>query len=488
MIISYEPGVLKLNTCLLINYLGHVLDIRDILLEYAIYHDMFANGTKIEILIEDSNGIIEMLPIVGDETVLLEFGSPEDGQETSVSYFFKIYKIDNREKLKSRSESYMLHGISTEVISNNRKKVSKAYTNLLASEVITEIYNEYLKPTASEYGEGVLPVSLNIKETKEKKAWCFPTQKPLEAINYLCKEAEIKNSNKKGSNFVFYETHKNGTEWHFNTLDNLLQQEPIDKNTFSYAQQNISTQKTQKTNTRARAAAATGPESFTSLEVFADKKAYSFQKIENLKMIKQFDTLSNIQSGLYNNQIDVIDPLIKTFKSDVFLYDKDFSEIGHTQNQKMYTANSLYKKQEANTVKHYMVSNFGDEYSKIDYMSSAINKDNQIKFPRVAHNFIKYDISSRQQFNNIILEVTIPGNVEIDIGDMVKIIIPQSSSFEEYSTRKNLLFEDEKFLIIALRHTYNKEQDKFFTVFECIKDTYTAGEVKEQASDNLDEI
>ena len=153
-------------------------------------------------------------------------------------------------------------------------------------------------------------------------------------------------------------------------------------------------------------------------------------------MIKQFDTLSNIQSGMYNNQIDIIDPLIKTFKTDVFLYDDDFGKIGHTQNQKMYTSNSLYKKQEANTIKHYMVSNFGDEYSKIDYMSSAINKDNQIKFPRVAHNFIKYDISSRQQFNNIILEVTIPGNVEI----------------------------------------------------ECIKDTYTAGEVKEQASKNLDEI
>jgi hypothetical protein len=488
MDISYIPGVLKLNTCLLINYLGHVLDIRDILLEYAVYHDMFANGTKIEILIEDSNGIIEMLPIVGDETVLLEFGSLEDGTETSVSYFFKIYKIDNREKTKSRSESYILHGISTEVISNNRKKVSKAYTNLLASEVITEIYNRYLRPTASEYGNGILPVSLNIKETKEKKAWCFPTQKPLEAINYLCKEAEIKNSNKKGSNFVFYETHKNGTEWHFNTLDNLLQQEPIDKNTFSFAQQNISTQKSASTNSRARAAAATGPEFFTSIEIFADTKAYSFQKIENLRMIKQFDTLSNIQSGMYNNQIDIIDPLIKTFKTDVFLYDDDFGKIGHTQNQKMYTSNSLYKKQEANTIKHYMVSNFGDEYSKIDYMSSAINKDNQIKFPRVAHNFIKYDISSRQQFNNIILEVTIPGNVEIDIGDMVKIIIPQSSSFEEYSNRKNLLFDDEKFLIIALRHTYNKAQDKFFTVFECIKDTYTAGEVKEQASKNLDEI
>ena len=106
------------------------------------------------------------------------------------------------------------------------------------------------------------------------------------------------------------------------------------------------------------------------------------------------------------------------------------------------------------------------------------NTDNQIKFPRVAHKFLKYDIASRQQLNNIIIEITIPGNVELDVGTMINIVVPQSSSFKEYATQTNLLFNDRKFLVTAMKHTYNKKQDKFFTTLECIRDTYAEGQVE----------
>lgn len=472
----YRPGILKLESCILVNYREQLLNISQVMVEFSVYHDIFAQGTKVEVLIEDSNGLIELFPIVGDESLLLRFSDNSDDGFT-MSYAFRVYKIDNRTKNDSRTESYVLHGITPETISNHRKMISRSYKDMKASEVVETIYNEYLKPTAKEYGEITVQQSpsLDIQETKEKKAWVFPTQKPLEIIDYLCKEAEAKNDSKKGSNFLFYETHKDEKEWHFKTLDSLFQQKPFPKDTFYYAPSTVQARKSlneDKTTVNSRLDPGPASEEKDATSV------YAYQKIEKFNMIGQFDTLQNVRTGLYNNQIDAIDPIIKTFKSDVFLYEDDFGKLGHMQDQKFYTTGSLYRKKEPNTIKHYMVTNFDKEYQTTDYVKNGINKDNQIKYPRVAHKFLKYDIASRQQLNNIIIEITIPGNVELDIGTMIKIIVPQSSSFEEYSKQTNLLFNDGKFLITAMKHTYNKIQDKFFTTLECIRDTYAEDQVE----------
>lgn len=470
----YRPGILKLERCFLTNYKEELLDLRHVMVEFNVYHDLFAQGTKIEMLIEDSNGLIELVPIVGDESMILEFTDNSD-DPFSMLYTFRVYKIDNRTKNDSRTESYLLHGITPETISNHRKMVSRSYTNLKASEVISQIYNEYLRPTASEYGEAMLESSpsLSIQETKEKKAWVFPTQKPFEIIDYLCKEAEAKNENKKGSNFLFYETHKDNKEWHFKTLDSLLQQKPFPKDTFYYAPSTV----------QARRSLSEKPSKSTTRLVGGDfddpiEEVYAYQKIEKFNMVGQFDALQNVRTGMYNNQVDSIDPIIKTFKSDVFLYEDDFDKLGHMQDQRFYTKRSLYKEKEANTIKHFMVTNFDQEYLSTQYVQKGKNTDNQIKFPRVAHKFLKYDIASRQQLNNIIIEITIPGNVELDVGTMINIVVPQSSSFKEYATQTNLLFNDRKFLVTAMKHTYNKIQDKFFTTLECIRDTYAEGQVE----------
>lgn len=479
---SYQPGILKLERCFLTNYKEDFLDLRHVMVEFNIYHDIFAQGTKIEMIIEDSNGLIELVPIVGDESLILEFTDNSDDPGT-MFYGFRIYKIDNRTKNNARTESYLLHGITPETISNHRKMISRSYTNLKASEIVEQIYNEYLKPTAKEYGGAIIASSptLNIQETKEKKAWVFPTQKPFEIINYLCKEGESKNENKKGSNFFFYETHKDFKEWHFKTLDSLLQQKPFPKDTFYYSASAVLARKSlSETPSKPSLSARNQPDARYVGPEFDDpvEEVYAYQKIEKFNMVGQFDTLQNIRTGMYSNQVDSIDPIIKTFKSDVFLYEDEFDKLGHIQDQKFYTNRSLYKEKEANTIKHYMVTNFDKEYLNTKYVQKGKSADNQIKYPRVSHKFLKYDIASRQQLNNIIIEITIPGNVELDIGTMINIVVPQSSSFKDYATQTNLLFNDRKFLITAMKHTYNKMQDKFFTTLECIRDTYSEGQVE----------
>jgi len=46
------------------------------MIEFTIFQDLYGKGTKIELSIVDSNGLIEMFPIVGDETLAIQFKTP----------------------------------------------------------------------------------------------------------------------------------------------------------------------------------------------------------------------------------------------------------------------------------------------------------------------------------------------------------------------------------------------------------------------------
>ena len=56
----------------------------------------------------------------------------------------------------------------------------------------------------------------------------------------------------------------------------------------------------------------------------------------------------------------------------------------------------------------------------------------------------------------------------------------------DYMTKLNLLY-GKKFFVTALRHTVNKEENTFFTVIECIKDTYARAVIEETTETIEDE-
>ena len=80
----------------------------------------------------------------------------------------------------------------------------------------------------------------------------------------------------------------------------------------------------------------------------------------------------------------------------------------------------------------------------------------------------------------MVLAISIPGNTNMEIGQVVNIHIPQNASSVEYQKKENLLYGN-KFFVVAVRHTYNKQDNSFFTVFEAVKDVYAKDIVEEEA-------
>jgi len=445
---TYRPNVIKLESCVLLNHKGKELDIRDVVLEVSIYHDIYNKGIRCELFVIDSNGLIELVPIIGNETFYISFTTPTE--KRTLKYIFQIYSITDRKKFEQRAEGYVIHGASHEIINNERKVIDKSYANLPISTVIKRIYNNFLKPNDSEAIIEKRERELIISDTLNSTSVIFNGKKPYDAIDYLCTEAISKNELSKSSNFVFFQR-ENG--WYFQTFDSLLTAKAVDDFYFHEAS-------AEQENT------VTG------------EKIHDYQKINNLDFVNQFNTLKNINAGLYSNKIKSIDPILKKFTTDNFLYSRDFSKMSHIEQDKksfdssyLIADDSFLIKDAGTPAEYYILSNIGENYNQLSYLRNAVETDSQIKNPRLLHKKMKYDLASRIKLNNIVLNVAVPGNVNLEIGQIVNIHILQSTQNEDFLKKENLLYGN-RFLITTIRHTYQKEDNVFFTLFECVKDTY----------------
>lgn len=449
MALSYKSTDLELRSCVLHNYAGETMDVRNIILEFNIYHSVFANATKIDMALLDGNGLVEIFPIIGEETLVMEFKTPTF--ENTLRYCFHIYNVSDKDKFEPRSDKYILHGSSQEVMGNLRRSVNRSYVDMPVSSIVKSIYNNFLKPTdENEYTVIRKNKKLSIQETKDNFTVVFTGEKPITAIKYLCQEAQAKNDEAGfGSNFYFFEK---SDGYYFETIDSMLLKEPVDD--FFLAQASV------------------------EVDPIAGKKIDEDKKITNLDFVEQVNVLKNLGRGIYAHKVETIDPITKRFTTDTFSYKNESQKITHLEHKKkklddtfLYSEESLLSDGVDSSVTYYTISNIGDNYSKQDFLSSATATDPQIRNPRKLHSFLKYNVASKAQLSNIVLSVTIPGNSKIEVGDVVNLHIPQSSELPEIAKQLNLLY-DKKFLVVSVRHTFKKTDNKYYTIFECRKDTY----------------
>ena len=174
----YHAGAIKLEGIQLFNFKKNAVMLTDACLVFNIFQDLYGKGTKIELVVYDSNGLIEMFPIVGDETLVIQFKTPTF--DTTLTQVFRIYKISERRKAEPRAEVFVLHGISQEIISDRRKSVNKSYSQLKPEKIIESIYENYLRPTEDEYGVVSSKSSeLELQETQFNQSFCFLVKRPF---------------------------------------------------------------------------------------------------------------------------------------------------------------------------------------------------------------------------------------------------------------------------------------------------------------------
>lgn len=179
------------------------------------------SGT-IEVL--DNIGLLENLPIRGEESIILTIKSYDIQTERNLTC--QIYKIDEVEVAKSQqSLAYTLHWITKTSYEASKRSFIAGYINKTASEIVKEIFKKYyhfgndlLPYTTSaafpiDYPENTLkydlafdkPRKLFIEKTTDIMQLTIPDLTPAQAIGFVARRTFGQQPN-AGSSFRFFET------------------------------------------------------------------------------------------------------------------------------------------------------------------------------------------------------------------------------------------------------------------------------------------
>ena len=71
-------GQYQVQECKLVTHAGVDVDLEGVLIEANIYEELFSNAISADITFVDTKDLSETLPIIGNEYVKLEIGTPEE--------------------------------------------------------------------------------------------------------------------------------------------------------------------------------------------------------------------------------------------------------------------------------------------------------------------------------------------------------------------------------------------------------------------------
>lgn len=452
---SYSPGKIDISTIGIINFQSQFYPIDNMLVSFRIYEDIFSNTMNADFVLLDALGLIENLPLIGEESLILQFKTPNFEEEVEV--VMDIYKISGKEKVEERADQYVVHCVSREFITSMNRTADKSYTGPI-DKMVNGIFQTILKHKQRDK-------PLFIEPTNGLHSFIAPENAPLDFINFLASEARSKND-VHVSNYLFYEDHK---QFNFRTISGLFKQEPIED--FYWAEFDID------------------EETKGSPEVSDE------QKIVQIDYLNQFDVIKQTDSGMFDNSILVVDPITKNIEEKDFLYYRDFDRKlpklgGYTVLSPSASANESYG---ASHTRYFSSRISQQPYHNLPYLNGKINAKNDpfSFYPTKRQNDLNATLASSASINNLGFNIKIKGNSNIKAGDIVNIYIPSNDMSEDEKNSFNRFYGNKstknaaKFLVIRVVHYYNNQQSNYETELKVVKDSYASqftSEVFEEGS------
>lgn len=395
---------------------GSQVDLREIMQELNIFEDLYANVMTGNLMLQDTQNLINRLPIVGAEYLTVTFIKPSSTWQLSKT--FRVHRITDRHKETPSSEHYILHFCSEELILSQSLKVSNSYKEMTVSDIIHDIAYNYLKISFDKF-----PLS-ELTSTVGNFNIVVPFWSPFYTINWLARMARTAQST--SCSFVFFEDSQG---FHFNSIENLSQQAPIQA--INFMPMNLAGSTKEQHNEK--------PDMQKRLE-----------SAESYELVSAPDTIDLFNTGSYSSKLMTVNMLDQEIKI-------------HTQDGLGFF----------NGTKH--VNDFS-------YLQAA--KDRTLTFP-TRHYDAYYRVSVDQlkvetwllQRNAYLaglhayrVNVAVPGNMTLRVGQVVTLNLPAASIGNKEGKPMDALFSG-NCLITSVRHKIDRV--KYVCILELSKDSIT---------------
>jgi len=428
-----NPGDVELKTFTLISTRGEVIDCSKLYREWNVYQDLSSHYLTLDVVMFDAGGILNSIEggFTGGEVLVIAYktGGPKDKVEYK-THAFAITDLTNRQTVDEKNEIYMLSGISIESFNTIDQKISRAYGPNLISKMVDSMCKEFFfKPTQTLYKSinDVLKININkkynIEESKSLQKYVVPNVRVDDIIDQLCKEAI---SNKDVSHYIFYE---DTSGYNFVDLNSIVLKEP--RYTLSYA-----------------------PSNFDEGDNNAQAEFTDPLKIISYTIIKEGNVFDNMMSGLYKSKTIALDILRKNKTETIYDYTKFSPKF--------------------NKLQPFLVPGDSKSTAIVDLMTSRNGHDsdpffnNELPLPKKTVTNTSKRRSYFKHLTNRVLSVTIPGNSEVLVGDVIYLSIPSATNLDGFKNKEDKYLSG-KYIVSKARHKHIEEN--FTTFLECIKDT-----------------
>jgi len=353
----------KLNTLVIVTSDGKTVDVSGLMIELNLYEDIFATCMTGSLVMGDSLDLISSFSLHGNEYILISVDKPS--LNSPIVKTFRIYKIGDRTLGSNGLQNYTIYFCSDELIISSQNLVSKSYKGLRIDQMVSDLLKNKLK---------VNPAKINqIEQTDGIFDIIIPRMAPLEAIAWLCPRAYKTNKhlflffeNRDGFNFVSYESLLTAPVYRSYSYNVTLEQSP-EKNINSFTLMNI---------------------------------------------IQDFDMIKAIRAGAFTSTLVVLDIVNRNFTSINF----NVKQLANSS-----TLNSFAPSNDA--VNRLGQSVYATEGNMLKFILST--DSDPTSNPANLKKWLPQTISRLGQLNTFKIVGSIPGDIQLKTGMVVRLEIPK---------------------------------------------------------------
>jgi len=444
-----HAGDVDVRTFKLITATGQVIDLQSVTVEFSVYQSLFEHYLQCDLVVNDSLGLFNTINEIKDGVTQGGFSGAEmlvvsyrsnDASLPYKNHVFNLYEMSDRKRIEENSEVYFFSGISVEAYMASSQKISRSYGGVEGNDIssmIQSITSEFVYNANAKSIHSSVREAVNFRVTKQndfdktngKQKFIIPNLSVDDTIDFLCKESD------SDDHIPYYMFYENSRGFNFKNLGRLVQKES--KETYSYISSNFS-------------------------GMFKDKKNDEYTEATNIRsfeVLKQSDFLENLESGLYQSRNIFIDTLKKNKREVVYKYDDYISKFKKLQKFKIAGGQTI-----GEPVVRMNTSRHGHDNDSLFSSEIASTKK-----------FSEHLAQSEGYFSHIFntqVEVVVPGDSELDVGDVIKLSIPSSSNVKDQVGAEDKYLSG-KYLITKLRNKFLDGSESMSTIMECVKDTAT---------------
>lgn len=402
---------------------GVLIDLKDFLVEFNLYEDIFKHFLFGEVVISDSINLIENGPFVGEEGLFLSIRTPTF--PAAIKKDFRIFKVSDRVLENQTTQSYILHFVSSEVFNDISFPLYKNFEgrpHQLAENIffdhVAATRNFTIDQSFTEIIDTQKTSNFNILNfTSNNVKFISPGWTPFKCINWLTTKSIPEDGVSK--NFLFFESNKG---FYYGSVEKLFKignQNGVNGSYVFGAVKNIRSRRHGVDVNR---------------EMFIAEKATIANNIDYVKLST---------NGYLSNRLITIDVYNKEIKYTdydyVNEYSKQFHSSGEGKNSKPIFSSETKRTPSMHTsfypVNPKLFNNFPGNISE--------------KMPDIFGN----RRSSLIDLTNIKMNIEVPGRTDIEVGEMIDFRMPKLGPAEDKNSeeQKDSLYSG-KYLITAIHH------------------------------------